>query len=104
MHRGGLTADGRPQRSRRFGGYRPGRHRIQRSDAAPPLLPAAANSAVHSPVANLIEAPGVRWVEPRHVAEIAYREYVPGRWLRHTSFKGLRESADPALIQLPECA
>jgi bifunctional non-homologous end joining protein LigD len=56
-----------------------------------------------SPVANRIEAPGVRWVEPRHVAEIAYREYVPGRWLRHTSFKGLRESADPARIQLPEC-
>ena len=27
-----------------------------------------------SPVANRIEAPGVRWVEPRHVAEIAYRE------------------------------
>jgi hypothetical protein len=30
-------------------------------------------------------------------------DYTPGRWLRHTSFKGLRESADPARIQLPEC-
>jgi bifunctional non-homologous end joining protein LigD len=57
-----------------------------------------------SPVTNLVEAPGVQWVEPCHVAEIAYREYTPGRWLRHTSFKGLRESADPAQIQLPEHA
>lgn len=56
-----------------------------------------------SPVANHIEVPGVRWVEPRYVAETAYREYVPGRWLRHTSFKGLR-SADPAQIRVPEYA
>lgn len=57
-----------------------------------------------SPVANRVEIPGVRWVSARHVAEIAYREYVPGRWLRHTSFKGLRASADPARIRVPEYA
>jgi bifunctional non-homologous end joining protein LigD len=55
-----------------------------------------------APVANLVDVPGVQWVEPRHVAEIAYREYIPGHWLRHTSIKGLRESADPARIHLPE--
>lgn len=55
-----------------------------------------------SPVANRIEVPGVRWVEPRYVAEIAYREYVAGRWLRHTSFKGLRDVPDLARIGLPQ--
>lgn len=55
----------------------------------------------HPPVASAPEAPGVVWVEPRHVGEVAYREYVPGRWLRHTSWKGLREDLEPAAVKLP---
>jgi bifunctional non-homologous end joining protein LigD len=55
-----------------------------------------------SPVANPIEAPGVRFVEPRLVVEVAYREYVAGRWLRHPSFKGER-AADPGHVPLPVC-
>lgn len=44
-----------------------------------------------SPVRNPLTEPGVRWVEPRYVGEIAYREYTPGRLLRHPSYKGLRD-------------
>lgn len=32
------------------------------------------------------------WVDPKYVGEVAYREYVPGRGLRHCSWKGLRSS------------
>lgn len=46
-----------------------------------------------SPVQNPPAEPGVRWVEPRYVGEIAYREYTPGRLLRHPSYKGLRAVA-----------
>lgn len=53
-----------------------------------------------APVANRVEVPGVRFVQPQLVAEIAYREYIAGRWLRHTSFKGLR-TADPRRTRLP---
>jgi bifunctional non-homologous end joining protein LigD len=45
------------------------------------------------PVRNPHTEPGVRWVEPRYVGEIAYREYTPGRLLRHPSYKGLRDVA-----------
>ncbi|ORX11376.1 DNA ligase [Mycobacterium xenopi] len=55
------------------------------------------------PVANRVEIRGVQWVEPRRVCEIAYREYVAGRWLRHTSYKGLRE-VDPTEVRLPTSA
>jgi hypothetical protein len=34
---------------------------------------------------------GVRWVRPKLVGEVAYREYVPGQGFRHASWKGLRE-------------
>ncbi len=56
-----------------------------------------------SPVANRVDVPGVRWVQPELVAEVAYREYVAGRWLRHTSYKGLRV-ADPEALRLPRSA
>lgn len=46
-----------------------------------------------SPVINPIEVSGVRFVEPRLVVEVAYREYIGGRWLRHPSFKGIRDAA-----------
>jgi bifunctional non-homologous end joining protein LigD len=46
-----------------------------------------------SPLARPVEAAGVRWVTPTYTCEVAYREYVPGRWMRHTSFKGLRDNA-----------
>lgn len=44
-----------------------------------------------SPLGEPVEAAGVRYVEPIYVGEVAYREYVSGRWMRHTSWKGLRE-------------
>jgi len=42
---------------------------------------------------------GWNWVEPQYVGEVAYREYVPGRGLRHCSWKGLRDS--PASMPSP---
>ena len=53
-----------------------------------------------TPAANPVEVQGVSWVEPQLVCEVAYREYVAHRWLRHTSFKGLRDT-DPAHIRTP---
>lgn len=44
-----------------------------------------------SPLSEPVEAAGVRYVTPTYVGEVAYREYVAGRWMRHTSWKGLRE-------------
>ncbi|OOK65415.1 ATP dependent DNA ligase C terminal region family protein [Mycobacterium kansasii] len=53
-----------------------------------------------TPATNPVEAKGICWVEPEFVCEVAYREYVSGRWLRHTSFKGLRDT-EPAYIRVP---
>lgn len=53
-----------------------------------------------APVAISLEARGIRWVSPKYVGEIAYREYVPGKWLRHTSWKGLRDT-DPRAVRMP---
>ncbi|WP_264042488.1 ATP-dependent DNA ligase [Mycolicibacterium hodleri] len=44
-----------------------------------------------SPLSEPVEAAGVRYVTPTYVGEVAYREYVPGRWMRHPSWKGLRQ-------------
>ena len=46
-----------------------------------------------APVAIPLEFRGIRWVTPKYVGEVAYREYVPGGWLRHPSWKGLRDSS-----------
>ncbi len=43
---------------------------------------------------------GVRWVEPRLVAEIEFREWTHDRMLRAASFKGLREDKPAADIVL----
>lgn len=51
-------------------------------------------------VVNPIVGQGWRWVEPHLVGEVAFREYVPGRGLRHASWKGLR-LVDPMLTTLP---
>ncbi|WP_342314676.1 non-homologous end-joining DNA ligase (plasmid) [Mycobacterium avium subsp. hominissuis] len=51
-------------------------------------------------VANDVGAQGWRWVEPLYVGEVAFREYAPGRGLRHASWKGLRD-ADPMTAALP---
>lgn len=51
-------------------------------------------------VPNDVAAQGWRWVEPLYVGEVAFREYAPGRGLRHASWKGLRE-ADPSQARLP---
>ena len=42
------------------------------------------------PVRNPTADRRVRWVTPTYVGEVAYREYTPGRGLRHPSWKGLR--------------
>lgn len=44
-----------------------------------------------TPLGSSVEAAGVRWVDALYVGEVAYREYIAGRWLRHTSWKGLRQ-------------
>lgn len=55
----------------------------------------------HSPtVAGPGAAQGWRWVEPVYVGEVAFREYTPGRGLRHVSWKGLRD-VDPRCARLP---
>lgn len=51
-------------------------------------------------VVNPVVGHGWRWVEPRFVGEVAFREYTPGRGLRHASWKGLRD-VDPTLAALP---
>jgi len=35
----------------------------------------------------------VHWVDPVYTGEVAFREYGPGRGLRHPSWKGLRDTA-----------
>lgn len=44
---------------------------------------------------------GWNWVEAEYVGEIAYREWVPGRGLRHASWKGLR-TRRVADLSMPE--
>lgn len=53
------------------------------------------------PVVSAPAVPGAVWVQARLVGEVAYREYVHGRWLRHTSWKGLRDAVDPATVAVP---
>lgn len=50
--------------------------------------------------AGAVDGQGWRWVEPRQVGEVAFREYTPGRGLRHASWKGLRD-VDPRTARLP---
>ena len=50
------------------------------------------------PVAREVKTPpGVRWVDPVYVGEVAFREFVPGRGLRHASWKGLRDTTSDAV-------
>jgi bifunctional non-homologous end joining protein LigD len=44
------------------------------------------------PVTTESTVHGVQWVKPVLVGEVAFREYIPGRGLRHVSWKGLRNS------------
>jgi bifunctional non-homologous end joining protein LigD len=39
---------------------------------------------------------GVRWVKPRHVAQVVFTEWTRDGRLRHPSFQGLREDKTPA--------
>lgn len=59
------------------------RRRLHRLLVAIPRSTAAAADA---------PAEGWHWVQPKYVGEVAYREYIPGRGLRHCSWKGLRDS------------
>ncbi|MET8853093.1 DNA ligase D [Amycolatopsis sp. NPDC004625] len=42
-----------------------------------------------------------RWVEPRLVGEIVYRQFTRGGRVRHTAWRGLRQDKDPAEILAP---
>lgn len=44
---------------------------------------------------------GVRWVEPKFVAQIAYRDVTADRLLRHASFEHFREDKRPGEITRP---
>ncbi|MCV7286062.1 DNA ligase [Mycolicibacterium wolinskyi] len=46
------------------------------------------------------ESPGLRWVKPAYVGEVAYREYRLGGGLRHASWKGLR-AVSPYDVRVP---
>lgn len=52
------------------------------------------------PVVNPVVSQGWRWVTPHYVGEVAFREWTPGRGLRHASWKGLRE-VDPSSTVVP---
>ena len=41
---------------------------------------------------------GVRWVEPKLVAEVELRGWTADGLLRHASFKGLRDDKEPAEV------
>lgn len=60
-----------------------------RTDKAPPI--------VGMPNA---EARAARWVEPRLLAEVEFTEVTPDGFIRHPSFKGLREDKDPHQVHL----
>lgn len=68
-----------------------GRHLFELLHAVERLTPAVVNPVVGQ---------GWRWVEPHYVGEVAFREFIPGRGLRHASWKGLR-AVDPTLAMLP---
>ncbi|MER6798982.1 non-homologous end-joining DNA ligase, partial [Amycolatopsis mediterranei] len=42
-----------------------------------------------------------RWVEPRLVGEIVYRQFTRGGRVRHTAWRGLRHDKDPAEVLAP---
>lgn len=67
------------------------RRRLYRLLAAIPRSTAAAAAAPDG---------AWHWVEPEYVGEVAYREYVPGRGLRHSSWKGLRDSPPSMPVSL----
>lgn len=54
-----------------------------------------------TPLESPVEASGICWVSPVYVGEVAYREYTAGRWLRHTSWKGLRDSDAQGVVLPP---
>lgn len=49
-------------------------------------------TAIPRPSSAALDAPegGWQWVDPVYVGEVAYRDYLPGRGLRHCAWKGLR--------------
>jgi bifunctional non-homologous end joining protein LigD len=49
--------------------------------------------AIVSPKSRLAKTPRIKatWVEPRLIAEVEYRDVTSEGYLRHSSFKGIRE-------------
>lgn len=52
---------------------------------------------IDKPALNLTRK-GTRWVSPSLVAEIEFRGLTDDQKLRHASYKGLRDVADPANV------
>jgi bifunctional non-homologous end joining protein LigD len=44
---------------------------------------------------------GVRWVEPRLVGQVVYRQFTSDHRLRHTAWRGLRPDVLPAQVTMP---
>ena len=63
----------------------------------------AGSEAASPPIAEGRSMPGVQWLKPLFVGEVAYREYHTGKGLRHASWKGLR-SAPVSRVCLPRDA
>lgn len=53
------------------------------------------------PFHGMKSGPGMRWVRPELVAQVAYVELTSEGLLRHPSFRGMREDRDPAEVLLP---
>ena len=97
----GRFAPCRPQQRRTAGRCRRRRDGFQRDGTPADVRDVGASRAQDCADTGPCEPlAGVRWARPKYVGEVAFREYVPGQGLRHTSWKGLRE-VDAASVKLP---
>lgn len=55
-----------------------------------------------SPFADAPDSPGLHWVRPELVAEVAFREWTREGVLRQPAFKGLRDDKDPLTVMREE--
>jgi bifunctional non-homologous end joining protein LigD len=67
-----------------------------------PLLEAIARRTAPAPVPQGTPLKGVRWTEPRLVAQVRYSNWTSDGILRHAAFLGLREDKPPEEVVRPE--